>query len=111
MNRKRLWDCTHSYYCETSQHTVYNSWSEFLDEEDSLDPDLNLVFRFDWVSEDDSDDCHNVLKIYYYCQRLGKSRTVSIMIGDSEIDAVEQAAYLWLEKRFKHIKSLWAPYE
>lgn len=60
MSRKtktpHLWEVEHAYYCHEGNYYAtdnppmrhFDSFAAYLDEEGSLDPDLNLLFRWDW---------------------------------------------------------------
>jgi len=75
MTEVKLYEVKHSYYCEeqnyfTNQSTTsqYGSWASFIEEEGTIDPDYNLLFRWDWLEEDK-------LKVFWMTQRKGFHRT------------------------------------
>lgn len=117
---KRLWECSHAYYCNAwnyySNDTTVNfeCWDDFAKDTEGEDFDYNLVFRFDWYEGGDYDlpeykgddnDRFAKLWIYYVVQRKGLFRSVSINVCRND----EPAAVEWLWPRFAHLKSLWDP--
>jgi hypothetical protein len=58
---KHLWEVGHPYYCnegnfyERGMHEVYDSWANFIADWGDTDPDMNLVFRWDWKRADPAD--------------------------------------------------------
>lgn len=59
MNEQHLWEAEHSYYYSDSNYTKngcradYESWTSFMAESGDIDPDYNLLFRWDWNAETD----------------------------------------------------------
>lgn len=117
---RRLWEVTHEYYCEetnwfsndTKMH--FECWEDFFEETKEEDPDLNLLFRFDWHEGDDYDlpdysgdnkqRCAK-LRLFYMNQRKGMFRSVSVDVCRND----EPAVKAWLQPRFEHMMKLWEP--
>lgn len=123
-----LWEIDHPYYCSEGSywvpgtrwhevHAEYDSWTDFIAEWGSNDPDLNLLFRWDWQRAD-PDDYKDDLEIdpefkipgdtvdlFYMLQR--KARNMSIQIKVTEDD--EPAVREFLTGRAEHMRKLWEP--
>lgn len=113
-----LWEIDHPYYCSESNFTArdrrvdFASWAEFttggwVDN----DPDLNLLFRWDWVSpsrEPDTDlraDEPDKLWLFFMLQRKGDFWVMSVTLTDED----EPAVRAWLAERAKTIVAIWEP--
>jgi hypothetical protein len=120
----RLWEVDHPYYCSESNYYVggladpphdhyeFTSWAEF-GWKDS-DPDLNLVFRWDWYVPDPADyegsDVEmppETLTLFVMMQRKGRFVVCSMPVDRSD----ELAIRAWLAERAKTIAAIWAPIE
>jgi hypothetical protein len=101
-----LWEAKHAYYCNDanyySRDTInkYPSWETFLEAEGDCDPDYNLLFRWDWSRKE------KILRLYWMGQRKGLFRSTMIMGMHADEEASVRE---WLEKRWQHLASLWAP--
>lgn len=101
-----LWEPKHSYYCAEDNyfggqcHSEFRSWQAFLEEEGNADLDYNLLFRWDW------DRKEKTLTLFWVGQRKGlfRSTTINAMHPDEE-----PSVRAWLEWRWHHLQSLWAP--
>lgn len=125
---KRLWEYDHPYYASDGcyytpgtkwhdVHTEYRSWRDFLDEWGDTDPDLNLVYRWDWDRPDPDDYRYELdndpsfvmpgdtLHIYFMLQRKAKPHSIAIDI----IEAEEPAVRAWLTRRALTVRAIWAP--
>jgi hypothetical protein len=111
---QHLWEIDHPYYCEpgnffkNGQHTNFDSWQQFVDETlfATGDPDLNLLFRWDWHKPGHHDwDGPEQLLLFFVLQR--KSFNCSVQIAVTEAD--EPAVRAWLAERAKTITAIWAP--
>jgi hypothetical protein len=115
-----LWDAAHPYYCNEGNFysndcfETYESWEEFFDAEGNMDPDLNLVFRWDWIKPDpndytyddeDSMPDHDTLKVFFVSQRKAILRSVDVHVAESD----EPAVRAWLTERAKTITAIWCP--
>ena len=58
---KHLWEADHAYYCNDGNYLKngylheHASWSDFAGDNEAIDFDLNLLFRWDWKGETDDD--------------------------------------------------------
>jgi hypothetical protein len=128
----RLWDVDHPYYCSDANyyvggepkrypwgvqeghvpwdHVEFESWDDF-DWKDS-DPDMNLLFRWDWKvpDPDDYDEGEDLgpekLYLYWMLQRKGRFMIVSFPVQRDEEPAIRE----WLETRWQHMRRLWEPF-
>jgi hypothetical protein len=113
-----LWEVDHPYYCSEDNfyklglHNRFESWAEFTETTFfSGDPDLNLVFRWDWHSwrrhPDASrrSDSPDALELFFVLQRKGIFCSATIPVTDEDEPAVRS----WLSERAKTITALWAP--
>ena len=129
-----LWEIEHSYYgaegggyyangyqATECQHK-YDSWAEFLEDWDSADFDMNLVYRFDWhdwknseywtdpaTVEDPSEldyQFEDELEIFYLGPRKGVLISCSIHVTKADEDAVRA----WLTPRWEYVKKMWEPF-
>lgn len=116
-----LWEIDHSYYCNEGNYfsnksceSYYKSWFEFAQEEKDADFDMNLVFRFDWVENDEDDNPtfngdpnyrNGKLKIFWMGQRKGLYRwSIVEVCRNDEPEVIE-----FLKARWDHLKTLWLP--
>ena len=121
----KLHDADHPYYCEEGNYRAssrlnpevlvpYASWAAFRDEGGyhSSDPDLNLLFRWDWERSDpvDYETEEQVpgdrLLLFFVLQRKADLRTVVI---ENITEADEPEIRAWLAKRAETITAIWAP--
>lgn len=113
-----LWEIDHPYYCTEGnyhakdRHQVYESWAEFVENGwfDS-DPDMNLLFRWDWMSwrrhpdPDLRSDRPDELLLFFVLQRKADHYSMSVCVTDDD----EPAVRAWLEERAKTIAAIWEP--
>jgi hypothetical protein len=123
-----LWEYDHPYYCADSNylnndcHQAYVSWQGFHDAEGDADPDMNLVFRWDWKPTEYLErETPDVLRayadrfgdrdhawlfhVYWMGQRKGLFRSTSVSVCKADEPAVRE----WLAARAAHLRRLWAP--
>lgn len=117
-----LWEVDHPYYCSESNfrvrgtdnnanHVQHESWAEFMDGWGGSDPDMNLLFRWDWHSWSRHPDPHlrsdspDELLLFFMLQRKGDFWVCSVAITDED----EPAVRAWLADRAKTIAAIWAP--
>lgn len=107
-----LWEEDHPYYCnegnyyKAGQHYLMESWQEFMTEMGTSDPDMNLLFRWDWLGPDAEDERdEHVLMLFFMMQR--KARALSYAVKVTPAD--EPAVLAWLTERAKTITALWLP--
>lgn len=120
----KLWDVDHPYYCNESNHFAqgwniqHGSWAEFVEGMGASDPDLNLLFRWDWkrYAGDDGPDLEpgdsgagrtirHELQTFWVMQRKGIFCCHEIDVTEEDEPAVRE----WLTGRFKHLLRLWEP--
>ena len=112
-----LWEIDHPYYCNEGNYyaresvgSEYKRWQDFLEENKDVDLDLNLIFRFDWVEEEDSytgdDNYRNgILKIFWMGQRKGLYRYSRVEVCRAD----ELSIIQFLKPRWEHLRLLWEP--
>lgn len=123
---KHLWEATHPYHCAEGNynyvpnadlHRQYDSITGFLgDWADGEDDDYNLLFRWDWIKEEqprpeDQYFTHGPaagsdrLMLFYVQQRRGNLFSVAVAVKDED----EAAVRSYLEGKAQHIRTLWEP--
>lgn len=121
---KRLWEIDHPYYCsdvnyfKSESHPRFRSWAEFIAEFGDSDPDMNLVFRWDWqppykdggselpiIWKGDENYRDSTLQVFFMGQRKGYfwCREVEVCRAD------EPDVRAWLQTRWEHMRKLWEP--
>lgn len=121
-----LWEVDHPYYCNEGNYFAppgecschYRRWQDFVESEGDSDFDMNLLFRFDWVSprkDGDPDepiewqgdenyrDC--TLELFWMGQRKGLYRYTIIDVCRADEPKVRE----WLRERWEHMRTLWEP--
>ena len=116
----KLWEADHPYYCNLGNYysndcgARYKTWSEFIASEGDADLDMNLVFRWDWINMDESDNwpsderpysTGDELHIFTVQQRKGVVAEITIVVERSE----EPQVIAWLQPRWEHLQRLWQP--
>lgn len=122
--RTRLWEVVHPYYCSESNrysneaYARHSSWRDFMESMGNSDPDLNLLFRWDWRAPREDDDWEkpiawqgdenyrdSILQLFWVLQRKGifMCHEVSVCRAD------EPAVRAWLKGRMRHLLELWKP--
>ena len=119
---QHLWEIDHPYYCSEGNyfvgglrwnevHNKYGSWQEFHDEWGTNDPDLNLVFRWDWKRADPTDYEEgedvppDTLAVYWVLQRKAILRSTVCTVTEAD----EPAVRAWLTERADRMRLLWEP--
>lgn len=126
-NPIHLWDVDHPYYCNEGNYfaspkeccVAYQRWQDFITEQGENDLDMNLLFRWDWDAprkdgefanpvewqgDENYRDC--TLKLFFMGQRKGYYRWVTVDVCRAD----EPAVCAWLQVRWEHMKTLWAPF-
>ena len=104
MATKHLWEINHPYYCVDSNYyhakelEKYDSWESFKGY--YADPDLNLLFRFDWIQYANG---LNTLALFFVLQRKGIFRPVEVQVQDDDEEDIKK----WLSVRFNKMIDLW----
>ncbi|MFJ9214276.1 hypothetical protein [Streptomyces sp. NPDC102264] len=113
----RLWEIDHPYYCtegnyyKNGNHLTYASWAEFYAEWGDLDPDMNLVFRWDWKRPDPDgyeggeEVPPETLAVYWVLQRKAILRSTECVIDRAD----EAAVRAWLADRANTMAAIWEP--
>lgn len=105
----------HPYYCSDSNwfsreaFMVFDTASEFLDEFENTDIDMNLVFRWDVSENTDADDISDgtyYAKVFMMKQRKGLFHPIHIATIDQG-DCLRFCNYL--DKHWQRIKDIWMP--
>lgn len=112
-----LWDANHPYYCSDTNFRTrdnterWETWQDFHQTWGQSDPDMNLVFRWDWTKPD-PDDYEpgeelpgDKLYVFVMLQRKGDFWAHIIDVTDDDEPAVRE----WLTERAKTITAIWAP--
>jgi hypothetical protein len=117
---RHLWEIDHPYYCTQGNyyarageglHTSYESWTDFYQDWGAEDPDLNLVFRWDWQRfdpddyEPDQEVPADVLQVFWVLQRKAILRSTSCVVTEADEPAVRK----WLNERARTITAIWEP--
>jgi len=113
MTGKRLWEAEHPYYAQRGNyfnnncHQNFESWADFIAAEGDSDPDMNLIYRWDWIPAKPSDGCDDdELSIFIVGQRkaIHRSCTISPISRDDE-----PAVRAWLQPRLELLMKIWLP--
>lgn len=120
---KHLWEYYHPYYCSEGNYLArplehpdcweeHDSWQSFFEAWGDSDPDLNLVFRWDWHAwhlefpEDyPSGGEKHELQIFFMLQRKAFNKSVSIAVTPAD----EADVRAWLRGRAKTVAAIWQP--
>lgn len=77
----------------------------FIGEWGHTDPDLNLVFRWDWKRDEGEAPEPDKLCVYWVLQRKAGMRSTECVVTEDD----EPAVLAWLTERAKTIAAIWAP--
>jgi len=128
MTEKHLWEYDHPYYASEGcywtpgtryheVHTDWDSWAEFMAAWGDTDPDLNLVYRWDWVRPDPAYYKYEIeedpefeipgdyLKVYFVLQRKANLHSHHIQVTEADEAAVRE----WLQTRAERVRMIWEP--
>lgn len=121
MTSSHLWEAKHSYYCNEGNYfanesvgSEYKSFADFLEEWGGADKDYNLLFRWDWIENDDEDAPawngdvnyrNGKLKLFYMGQRKGKFIYSVVEVCRAD----EPAVIAFLTSHWEHMRALWQP--
>lgn len=113
-----LWEVDHPYYASEGNyfsndcHREWESWADFFYEFGDSDPDMNLVYRWDWrkVNPDEYDGEEDVpdgdlLTVYFVGQRKAMHFSSEVIVQESDEPEVRK----WLTERAKTIAAIWNP--
>lgn len=105
----------HSYYCSDSNWTerkaggIYETMTEYLNEMESSDVDLNLCFRWDVLKDYDDDGNHTgkySAMVFIMQQRKGRFCPHYIR---SITELETERFVLYIQKHAEMIKNIWKP--
>jgi len=117
---KHLWEVGHAYYCNEGNYFnnecghEFKSFADFLEEMGNADKDYNLLFRWDWIENDDEvappyngDPYYRngKLKLFYMQQRRGKYTYCIVEVCRAD----ESAVIEFLRPHFEYLCDLWHP--
>lgn len=119
---RHLWEIGHPYYCTEGNyyvgggrwnevHTSYDSWADFHADWGDTDPDMNLVFRWDWKRwdasnyEESEEPAPDVLQVFWVLQRKAILRSTECVVTEAD----EPAVRAWLAERARTITAIWEP--
>jgi hypothetical protein len=112
-----LWEIDHPYYATTGsffsreRHIQHESWAAFMAAWGDSDPDMNLLYRWDWQSwkrhpdPDLRSDSPDELELFFVLQRRADLWSHGVAITDEDEPAVRE----WLAERAKTITAIWEP--
>lgn len=103
----KLYEVEQPYYCSESNffakphqneecYMRFLSFDQYLQEAENLDPDLNLLFRWDWQE-------NNHLILHIFLQRKGYKITHDILVTEDDEPKIRK----FLKERSKTILSFW----
>lgn len=104
---KKLFEVEQPYYCSESNffatpnqnaelYIRFNSLDEYLAEAETLDGELNLLFRWDWKEDDH-------LLLHIFLQRKGYKITHDVKVTKDD----EPKVRIFLKERSKDILKFW----
>jgi hypothetical protein len=112
MSDAHLWEPSHPYYCaegnfyKTGCHNLCESWQEFYELVRDWDPDLNLLFRWDWHQPGYDDwEGSPLLETFWVGQRKALQYSYECPVTPED----EPEVRAWLEEHAKTIAAIWAP--
>ena len=104
----------HQYYCSSSNYYSndascrYETMTDFLDEWEPFDVDMNLCFRWDVYSPDERETEEFTADIFIMLQRKGIFRPCSVAsFKQHEVERFMDYA----KKHHDRIKQIWAPFD
>ena len=128
VEQKHLWEYDHPYYCNEGNYLAspvrdaelncwqeYESWQDFYDDWGDTDPDLNLLFRWDWKAwhlewpedypdEEGRTEQHQLL-LYFMLQRKAFNKSIYVTLTADDEPAVRK----WLTQRARTMAAIWSP--
>ena len=109
---RHLWEIEHPYYGADGGGTVeFENFADLRTHVDGLDPDLNHVYRWDWLdwpnTELADDDSQEQLALYVVMPR--KSRCVEWVCPISKDQEAEVLAWLRGPRILGALQKLWEP--
>ena len=109
MKTLKFEETKHSYYCNDENYYQnisqdFKSWEEFKEEWEieTLDIDMNFVFRFD-ITNNENHKTKKRLDLFFMQQRKGIFLPVRVMIKEKDMQEVSG----FLNNHFEYFKNLW----
>jgi len=105
---KHPYCCSSSNYYSNDASCSYETMTDFLDEWEGYDVDMNLCFRWDVYSPDESETEEFTAEIFIMLQRKGIFRPCSV----ASFKQHEVSRFMaYAKKHHDTIKQIWAPFE
>jgi hypothetical protein len=111
-----LWDIEHPYYCNEGNYFKcglidhHDSWASFAETMGNSDPELNLLFRWDWqrlgLDEGEWDGTHQLL-LFFVAQRKGFFFSNEVQVSEADEPAIRE----WLADRSQHTMAFWGGFQ
>lgn len=114
----RLWEVNHPYHCqvgsyfEKGHHHEFDFWGDFILEwGDDLKNkvDMNLIFRFDWLSAEDLKSKNDQVYLYIFHQRKARNSSISIEVKPDDKERVEEELIKLLIPHWERLNEIWVP--
>jgi len=100
-----LKDYKHSYYGSGEFSETFECWSDFMDEFEDADIDMNMVYRWDLRLDDEDESCW-ILDIFMVHQRKGYVSEQSINnIEEKDLSSINR----FLIMHYEYLQELWNP--
>jgi hypothetical protein len=104
----------HDYYCsdqnwnDASAMETYKTWNGFMADNEDMDIDLNLVFRFDVKLKNDENETEGYfMQLSVMQQRRGKYVPIIIeTVTEEDVPSIVS----YLSGHFEKMKQLWQPF-
>lgn len=109
----------HPFYCERGNYhssaqdcdLLYERWDDFADEyvrtpDIAAGVDLNLVWRWDWVVDDESPE-EEALVMFMVHQRKAGYKSITVRVNAAD----EQVVSEYLRHHWNKLKDLWAEFD
>jgi hypothetical protein len=107
---KKQFTTDHPYYCSSENYnsidysTEYESWDTFFEEMNDADKDMNLLFRYDIIANEEGRGYYG--EFFYMLQRKGKFVPITVKnIRPIDIPEIK----IFVAERREYLKTLWTP--
>lgn len=95
--------CTEGNYFQNGHHHRFKSWASFIEEWGNADEDMNLLYRWDILRNEEDDELR--LKCFYMHQRKARCSSVGVDITNADLPAIRE----WLGGKWERMRRIWAP--
>jgi hypothetical protein len=112
------WEAKHPYYC--AEGNFYRAGmidenqtlDDFIAKWSQYDMDMNLLFRWDWITNDEhpDDETMDELLFFWVMQRKGYSMS-SVVKNVKRDDEHVQKLMEFLQPRYELLMTMWQPLE